>query len=168
VPAAALASFVGLLVAAAVLLVADTDYEAGLIPIENVELVARSAVTGFLVYVGVILLLFVEPPTRFFAVMEPVSPDRRPTWLAIALGLGFLVVLLVPPLRNFFNLHPLSLREVGIVAAGVAAWTALVWIFWRGRFVDRFLGTTPVDALVGGNGSKDDATETEPEGSKAS
>jgi cation-transporting ATPase E len=168
VPAAALASFVGLLVAAAVLLVADTDYEAGLIPIENVELVARSAVTGFLVYVGVILLLFVEPPTRFFAVMEPVSPDRRPTWLAIALGLGFLVVLLVPPLRNFFNLHPLSLREVGIVAAGVAAWTALVWIFWRGRFVDRFLGTTPVDALVGGNGSDNDATETEPEGSKAS
>jgi cation-transporting P-type ATPase E len=49
-------------------------------------------------------------------------------------------VLVVPPFRDFFNLHPLSVREFSIVAIALAGWTALVWISWRGRFVDRFLG----------------------------
>ena len=48
--------------------------------------------------------------------------------------------MLVPPLRDFFNLYALSLRDVAIVLGGVLAWAVLVWIFWRYRFVDRFLG----------------------------
>ena len=77
------------------------------------------------------------------AVIEPVSPDRRPTWLAIGLGIGFLFVLLVPPFRTFFNLYPLGPRDVAIVVLALAGWVALVWISWRGRFVDRFLGIAP-------------------------
>ncbi len=46
----------------------------------------------------------------------------------------------VPAFRAFFNLHPLGLREVLVVLIALAGWTALVWIAWRGRFVDRFLG----------------------------
>jgi cation-transporting ATPase E len=140
VPPAAVASFLGLLVTTIVLLLADADYEAGLIPSESVEPIARTAVTAFLVYVGLLLLIFVEPPTRPLAVIEPISPDRRPTWLAIGLGVAFLAVLVVPPLREFFNLHPLGVRDFAIVLIALAAWTALVWISWRGRFVDRFLG----------------------------
>ena len=49
--------------------------------------------------------------------------------------------MLVPPLRDFFSLSLLSLRDGAIVLSGVAAWALLVWIFWRYRFVDRFLGT---------------------------
>ena len=30
-----------------------------------------------------------------------------------------------------------------MVLAALAGWTVLVWIFWRGRFVDRFLGIAP-------------------------
>jgi cation-transporting ATPase E len=146
VPPAAIASFLGLLVAAVVLLLADADAEAGLIPLESVEPIARTAVTAFLVSVGLVLLVFVEPPHPWLAVIEPVSPDRRPTWLAVALGIGFGIVLLVPPFRAFFNLHPLGLREVAIVLLALAGWTALVWVFWRGRFVDRFLGIMPPKA----------------------
>ena len=144
VPAAAVASFIGLLVVTTVLLLGNSDYDAGLIAIGEAELAARTAVTAFLVYVGVLVLLFVEPPHRFFAVIEPVSPDRRPFYLAIALSIGFAIVLLVSPFRTFFNLYPMSLRDAGIVAVGVGAWAVLVWIFWRGRFVDRFLGMTPL------------------------
>jgi cation-transporting ATPase E len=143
VPAAALASFIGLLVATVVLLLGDADFEAGLIPYEDIENSARTAVTAFLVYVGVLVLVFVEPPVKWLAVIEPVSPDRRPAYLAIVLAVAFYAVLVVPGVRDFFNLQPISLRDRGIVAAGVLAWTVLVWIFWRFRFVDRFLGVPP-------------------------
>jgi cation-transporting ATPase E len=143
VPPAAVASFLGLLVVTVVLLMAQADRDAGLIPPESVEPIARTAVTAFFVYAGLMLLIFVEPPHRWLAVIEPISPDRRPTWLAIGLGVGFLIVLLVPPFRDFFNLYPLGLREAGVVLAALGGWTALVWIFWRWRFVDRFLGIAP-------------------------
>ena len=158
VPAAALASFIGLLVVTSVLLLGNADHDAGLIPLGEAELAARTAVTAFLVYVGVLVLLFVEPPHRFFAVIEPVSPDLRPTYLAVALSIGFAIVLVVPPFRQFFNLDPMSLRDAGIVAVGVAAWTALVWIFWRWRFVDRFLGVSLEPAAVASNGAAIDAS----------
>ena len=48
--------------------------------------------------------------------------------------------MLVPPFRDFFNLYPVSLRDLAIVFAGVAAWAVLAWVFWRWRFVERFLG----------------------------
>jgi cation-transporting ATPase E len=150
VPPAAVASFLGLLVVTIVLLFAQADAEAGRIPLESVEPLARTAVTAFLVYAGLLLIVFVEPPHPWLAVIEPVSPDRRPTWLAIGLGIGFLGVLLLPAFRDFFNLHPLGLREVAVVLLGLAGWTALVWVSWRGRFVDRFLGIAapqPVPAI---------------------
>jgi hypothetical protein len=114
-----------------------------------VEQLARTSVTAFLVYAGLLLVVFVEPPTRRWAVIEPISPDRRPTWLAIGLAVAFVVVMVVPPFRTFFNLYPLGLREVVVVLLGLAGWTALVWTAWRGRFVDRFLGVAP-PALPGG------------------
>jgi cation-transporting ATPase E len=140
IPAAGLASVIGLLMVTGVFLAQDADFEAGLTTLRNVENVAKSSVTAFLVFVGVLVLLFVEPPNRLFAVIEPISPDRRPTYLAIALAVSFVIVMLVGPFRQFFNLYPLPLREIAIVAAAVASWAVLVWIFWRFRFVDRFLG----------------------------
>jgi cation-transporting ATPase E len=140
VPPAAVASFLGLLVAATVLLMGDAEAGAGLIDEASVEPLARTAVTAFLVCVGLLLVVFVEPPHRWLAVVEPVSPDLRPTWLAIGLGIAFAIVMSVPAFRAFFNLHPLGLREVLVVLIALAGWTALVWIAWRGRFVDRFLG----------------------------
>jgi cation-transporting P-type ATPase E len=143
VPPAAVASFVGLLVAASVLLMADADATAGIIDQASVEPMARTAVTAFLVCVGLLVLVFVEPPRPWLAVIEPVAPDLRPTWLAIGLGIAFAVVMSVPAFRAFFNLQALGLREVVVVLVALAAWAVLVWIAWRGRFVDRFLGLAP-------------------------
>jgi len=87
-----------------------------------------------------LVVVFVEPPVKLLAVIEPLSPDWRPTWLALSLTAALGIVLLVPPFRDFFNLDPLSIRDLAIVFAGVLAWAVLVWIFWRWRFVERFLG----------------------------
>jgi cation-transporting ATPase E len=158
VPAAGLASVIGLLVVTGIFLIDDADFRAGLATQEAVDAAAKTSVTTFLIYIGVLVLLFVEPPNRVFAVIEPISPDRRPTYLAIALGVSYAVVMVIPPLRDFFNLSLLSARDAGIVALGVLAWAVLVWIFWRYRFVDRFLGTdlsapTPSQNLAGPKGT---------------
>ncbi|MEX1295767.1 MAG: HAD-IC family P-type ATPase [Candidatus Limnocylindrales bacterium] len=139
-PAASLASIVGLLVVTGVFLIGDADFEAGLVTQEAVDEAAKTSVTVFLILVGMLVVVFTEPPVRFLAVIEPLSPDWRPTWLALGLTAALGIVLLVPPLRTFFNLNPLSIRDLGIVFAGVLAWAVLVWVFWRWRFVERFLG----------------------------
>ena len=147
IPAAGLASVIGLVVVTGIFLIGQADSEAGLVTAAQVDAAAKTSVTAFLIYVGVLVLVFVEPPNRFFAVVEPISPDRRPTYLAIVLAISFLIVMAVPPLRDFFNLHPLSGRDTGIILIGVAVWAVLVRIFWRYRFVDRFLGSSDNEPL---------------------
>lgn len=134
-PAAALASLLGLLVFYGVLELARQETT----PAAAAQM-ARSSVTSFLVYVGIVVLVFVQPPHRFLAVIERVTPDRRPAWLAIGLAVAYTVVLLVRPAREFFALSGLTIRDSVIVMFGVLAWTALAWIFWRYRVMERFLG----------------------------
>ena len=139
-PAASLASIVGLLVVTGIFLIGEADFRGGLTTEQEVENAAKTSVTVFLILVGMLVVVFVEPPTKLLAVIEPISPDLRPTWLALSLTAALGVVLLVPPFRDFFNLYPLSIRDLSIIFAGVLAWAVLVWIFWRWRFVERFLG----------------------------
>jgi cation-transporting P-type ATPase E len=146
-PAASLSSLLGLLVFLTVMQLGLSDAVAaggvaGASPLGEAvsRHVARTAVTSFLVYTGIVLLLFVQPPHRLLAVIDVVTPDRRPTILAAALTIAYTIVLLVPPLRSFFALAPLGPRDLVIVAIGVVAWTGLVWVFWRYRVVERFLG----------------------------
>ena len=42
-------------------------------------------VISFLTVCGLLLVMFVEPPSRFWAGRDEPSGDRRPTWLAIVL-----------------------------------------------------------------------------------
>ena len=139
-PAASLASVVGLLVVTGVFLIGDADFEAGLSTERAALEAAKTSVTVFLILVGMLVVVFVEPPIKLFAVIEPLSPDWRPTWLALSLTGALGIVLLVPPFRDFFNLYPLSIRDLSITLGGALAWAVLVWIFWRWRFVERFLG----------------------------
>ena len=83
-PAAVVSSLVGLLVFYGVLALSSPDPTA----LEPAAGNARTALTSFLVFVGLFLIVFVEPPIRWFAVVEPLTADRRPAYLAIGLGLG--------------------------------------------------------------------------------
>jgi len=102
--------------------------------------VAQSSLTTFLVFAGLVLVVFVEPPTNALAVIEPRTPDRRPTILAVLLAAAYAVVLAVPAGRALFSLQPLGVAELAIVAVAVAAWALLLMLTWRYRFVERFLG----------------------------
>ena len=136
VPAAVVSSLVGLLVFYGVLALSSPDPAA----LEPAAGNARTALTSFLVFVGLFLIVFVEPPIKWFAVAEPLTADRRPTYLAIGLGLAFVLVLLTPPARAFFQMIAPAPREGLIVILAVLLWVVLVRTFWAYRVVDRFLG----------------------------
>jgi cation-transporting ATPase E len=137
VPAAVASSLIGLVLFVGLLFV-GTEVDGR--PLPDALLMAQTALTSFLVYAGLLLVIFVEPPIPWFAVAEPITLDRRPTILALALGIGYLVVLRVPPARDFFQLVAPDPREGLFVLFAVIAWLLVVRTFWARRLVERFLG----------------------------
>ncbi len=139
-PAAVVSSLAGLLVLYGSLFFAGASgLHAGdfTVALDN----ARTALTAYLVYVGLLLIVFVEPPIRWFAVVEPITRDRRPALLALVLGVGFIITIQVGMARSFFSFGVPEPRDAVLVAVAVIAWTVLVREFWRRRLVERFLGT---------------------------
>jgi len=101
---------------------------------------AQTMLTGFLVICGVLLILFVDPPSPWWAMTNRPAGDRRPPLLAACLLAAFCLILLVPPLRRFFALAPLGAPEAGVFAVAGLAWLLLVRAAWRSRLLERFLG----------------------------
>ena len=139
-PAAIVSSLAGLLVLYGSLFLAGSD---GLhtgnfaVALDN----ARTALTAFLVFVGLLLVVFVEPPVPWFAVAEPLSRDWRPTILAIVLAIGFFLTTQIGAARDFFSFGVPEPRDAVLVIVAVVVWTVLVREFWRRKLVERFLGT---------------------------
>jgi cation-transporting ATPase E len=101
---------------------------------------AQTALTYFLTVCGLLLVVFVEPPNRFWAAGGEPSDDRRPTWLALAMLVALFVIAFVPALSEFFDLRPISLLDILAVLAAAAVWVLLVRVAWKRRFLERFLG----------------------------
>jgi cation-transporting P-type ATPase E len=89
---------------------------------------AQTAVTGFLVFCGLGLFVFVTPRGQ----------DRRPLLAAIGLAALFLFVVMTP-LREFFSLEPVKVTNVIVVAVAFAVWLLALTATWRWRLVDRYL-----------------------------
>jgi cation-transporting ATPase E len=104
---------------------------------------AQTALTYTAILCGILLIVFVQPPTHWWAGGDVYSGDRRPTLLAIGLLLLFVVFLVVPPLREFYGL--ILLRKVGhyiIILLAVGVWVILLRLAWRARLVDRYLNVS--------------------------
>jgi len=67
--------------------------------------------------------------------------DWRPSALALALVGLYGSFFAIPPAREFFELAPLGLGDLALIAALATAWAVLVMIFWRVRIVDRVRAT---------------------------
>ncbi|MEP7379417.1 MAG: HAD-IC family P-type ATPase [Chloroflexota bacterium] len=101
---------------------------------------AQSSLTAFLVFIGLGLIVYVEPPTSWLAVIQPLSSDRRPTILAIVLGLAFVAMTLFEPLGGLFALTPLGVSQWALVTVGFIAWFVVIRQVWHWRLMERFVG----------------------------
>ncbi len=108
--------------------------------LEAVRPVAQTALASFLVLAGLLLVVFVEPPTPWWTGGDVLSGDRKPTILAVVLTATFFIVSAVPALRSIFALSELTLFEWTLVMVTTVIWLFAVRFLWRRNITARFLG----------------------------
>ena len=108
-------------------------------------LTAQTALTIFTVLASLLLTIFVEPPIRWFAGGDTVSGDWRPTALSIALGIGFVGVVLIEPIREFFEMIALPFEVYLVIGLITIIWALVLRASWRGRWLQRFLQIEAVE-----------------------
>lgn len=99
---------------------------------------ARTGVIVTLILCGLVLVVFVEPPTQWWVGGDRYSGDWRPTLLAIGMGLILVLILLVEPLREFFELEVLPLWNYGVIGCVVLIWLLCLRAIWRYDVFNRF------------------------------
>ena len=78
--------------------------------------------------------------TRAWAIApEDYHGDWRPAALAGLMLLGYLVVVAVPDIRNFFELAALSLFDYLAIGVVAGLWALGLRLIWRKRLIERFL-----------------------------
>ncbi len=98
------------------------------------------ALTYATIATGLLLVIFVQPPSAFWVGGDALSGDWRPTLLAIGLFIVLLISPYVPLLNSFFGLQPLrSGVDQAIIAGVVLIWMGALRLVWRHRLVDRYL-----------------------------
>lgn len=100
---------------------------------------AQTSLVTFFVLAGVLIMVFAEPPLRWFAGGSP----YRGHWLvgaaAVVLIAAYYVLLLLPGLRSFFELVPLPLFFHVAILVMTVLWVLLLRMMWRRQWLGRFL-----------------------------
>jgi cation-transporting ATPase E len=101
---------------------------------------AQTGLSTFVSLASILLILFLQPPTRLFSAWTRPSADKRAGVLVAALLAGLTAALVVPALRDYFDLT----RPVPIVYAAVLPmlllWFVALGASYRFRLMDRLLG----------------------------
>jgi cation-transporting ATPase E len=101
------------------------------------------AQTGLSTFVGLasfVLILFLAPPSRFFAAWTRPTGDRRPAVLVAVLLVAFAAVLVVPALSDYFGLTGPAAPVFTVVLPALVLWFAVLTAVFRLRLLDRILG----------------------------
>lgn len=100
----------------------------------------------FISWTACLLILFLEPPSRFFlGWRKEVSPDKRPAYLAAGLFVLLLVVWSVAPLGYYFGVLTKPPFVTAIIMAVVVVWFFLIRAVWRANLFERFLGLNKIE-----------------------
>ena len=102
---------------------------------------AQGSLSIFVSWTAILLILFLEPPGRFFlGWRKEVSPDKRPAVLAAVLFVVLLIIWAVDPLGYYFGVLTKPWFIIAAITGAVAVWFFLVRAIWRANLLDRFLG----------------------------
>jgi cation-transporting ATPase E len=144
-PTAILQSAFGLAIYLAYLIPAYQTLAAGAplrdttVVFDQALLVGQTALAIFSIFCGLLLIVFVEPPSTWWAGGDTCGGDRRPAWLALGLLVAFIVFLFVPGARNFFDFTPMRYYDYLIIGGVSVVWGLLLRATWRSQLLDRFL-----------------------------
>lgn len=146
IPASLLSTVFGLLVFFGAIIIEYVARAAGVpaggeaqLIYQTIVPIGRTALICFLVATGLLLVVFVEPPTEWWAGADELSGDWRPTLVAIGCALIFGAGMLVAPLRAWFNLSLPGPVSLALVGAATLAWLFLLRWIWRSNALERFL-----------------------------
>jgi cation-transporting ATPase E len=98
---------------------------------------ARTVLLLFLTAAGIVLIVFVEPPIRFFAGGDELTDDWRPTLLAGAMMITLVIVNLIPSMRDLFSLSVLRPQDYLLIAGTVIAWALTLRLIFQLRLFER-------------------------------
>ncbi|KPK06967.1 MAG: hypothetical protein AMJ56_13865 [Anaerolineae bacterium SG8_19] len=112
-------------------------FERGLVDIPYAQL----AVTYLLVTLGLLLIVFVQPPSPFWVGGDVLSRDWRNTYMAIVLFVLFIVITILPLTQELFRMTTLQdVRAYAFIGAVVIVWLFLVRAIWRAPWLNRYVG----------------------------
>jgi cation-transporting ATPase E len=112
----------------------DTDFNQVV-----VTLIAQSNLSMFLSIATMLLVLFLHPPHPFFMGWRPLSPDRRPALMTLALVVLFLALLSYQPVIDYFGIIGAPLWVRGILGLFLLIWLLGFRLILRRRWVDKLL-----------------------------
>jgi cation-transporting ATPase E len=102
---------------------------------------AQGALSIFVSHTAFLLLLFLEPPLRFFTGWrKEVSEDKRPAILAVVLLAVFQLLYFIPSLGAYFGLLEKPITIYLYILGFVVVWFFLIRFVWRRQLLERFLG----------------------------
>lgn len=112
--------------------------------VERTFLTAQTAITVFTTLAGLVLVIFVEPPTHWWVGGDVFSGEWKPTILSGVLMVVFVVILNYPPFRRFFELVAMPLSAYIGIFVMLTVWALTLRAAWRGRWLERFLNIAPL------------------------
>jgi cation-transporting ATPase E len=115
---------------------------------------AQTSLVTFFVWTGVLLMLFAQPPSRWFVGGSPYRGSKLVVLAAVALIAGYYVVLFVPALREFFELVPIPWAFHAAIIAATAIWVVLQRWVYRRSLLERFLDMPIYELEQGGEAVK--------------
>jgi cation-transporting ATPase E len=118
-------------------LVVSTIFGRGIFDIAYSQL----AVTHLLVTIGLILIVFVQPPTRFWVGGDVLSNDWRNTYMAAILFVLFVAATYLPLTQELLRLASLDeIRDYLAIAAVAVLWMVILRALYRAPWLNRYVG----------------------------
>ncbi|PJF23414.1 MAG: haloacid dehalogenase [Phototrophicales bacterium] len=102
--------------------------------------ISRTALTTGVIFMGLLLIPFVEPPTQAWTGGDEYSGDWRPTIMAVCMLVIYFMIVAIEPLRVFFELERLAFLEYLFIGCVAIIWAILMRMMWRLALFERFLG----------------------------